>query len=80
MSYSGTSLILSDSDTSGAEGSVLYCRVGLKCIQEWYLWREKLERCPQFRVSLGVPLYISNKFYNCVKTCSCTKAFLVDVR
>ena len=46
----------SNADTNGAEESVLYREVslfqGLKCVQEWYLGRQKvslLERCPQFR-------------------------------
>ena len=46
----------SNADTNGAEESVLYKEVslyqGLKCMQEWYLGRQKvslLERCPQFR-------------------------------
>ena len=46
----------SNADTNGAEESVLYREVslfqGLKCMQEWYLGRQKvsrLERCPQFR-------------------------------
>ena len=51
----------SNADTNGAEESVLYREVssfqGLKCMQEWYLGRQKvslLERCPQFR---GVLIY-----------------------
>ena len=46
----------SNADTNGAEESVLYKEVslyqGLKCMQEWYLGRQKvslLEGCPQFR-------------------------------
>ena len=46
----------SNADTNRAEESVLYREVSvfqrLKCMQEWYLGRQKvslLERCPQFR-------------------------------
>ena len=59
---------LSNPDTNGAEESVVVSEVSsfqrLKCMQEWYLGREKvscLERCPQFRsvlIEREVPLYI----------------------
>ena len=58
-------------DTIGAEESVLYREVslfqGLKCMQEWYLGRQKvslLERCPQFR---GVLI----EGFHCIDAWSC---------
>ena len=63
----------SNADTNGAEESVLYREVslfqGLKCMQEWYLGRQKvslLERCPQFR---GVLI----EGFHCIKSSSITQ-------
>ena len=57
------------------EESVIYREVslfqGLKCMQEWYLGRQKvslLERCPQFRGVLIEGFYC-NSYYICCCVC-----------